>query len=447
MPRTAAFVKSLADRFGDEVCPITQEGAEEIRGGLLTVDGFPPPFERQSLLHWMDLKETNPLTNTRLPVDAIHPVLTPRTNAEDYGNSVRELATRGWRGESEVASDARAYDAYWERQNKAHYHMTAHLPTLLDAMRIRARRTLWAQFNEAPAENRRRLLDSLMLGQVFMDIQREGERVNEFVKTFIYTRIRVWRFPDGADSLPIYMDVQELSRDFVALCRTMSVCHNASETEVAPLMWALFEQEGYDRAAYASHTGKALVLYAPTVAEWLRHILLPGVLDINPWRRPQWDILLADDIWELQQAASVDFGFTMEAIRMELGECFEGVREKQYGLPDTDEGASQWMRRYVLSYLPGEYEWAKTFHSAEEFATYIVDAMHLPFIVTHAQVLDEVKRVFKPRETLTYALVDETQIQRDERMLPSDPYTNPRLLPALEYGLMRLDAEIRAADY
>jgi hypothetical protein len=441
MPRTALFAGDPRAYFSGERCPVTLAPVDQLlddEGGILKVDGFRPPFSGQALLRWLDQRDTNPISGLRLPIEALHPVMTPDTSIDEYTRLVQALGARGWHNDEEVRQDV---DARRSSPITTRKRARDAADPILRAMREANASRLWSAFVAVPDPTlARRELDHRCMFDALNAMHLAGRGVRELIYTFLETRARMWRFPDRTS--PIYLDLEALTADFGVLCRAL----RRRGTNESTLL-DVAETRGFAVARTNAHTGRAIVLYPPSVAQWIRGLGLPRWREDAAWRQFAYGSEVAHALWEFQEDSAVDLYFTFEAIHRALIECMEVTERRVFDVPyplpqatASDRPVDQWLKRDVMPPMCADTHLAR-----RRYLTSLEHARHIPpsQFFSEDEVREAVERCFDARTLRMYRISDATTLAEDRTLLPSDPYTNPRLLPALEYGLGRIEAEAR----
>ena len=432
MPRTAAFLRPLDDAFPDEVCAITQEPASEIEGGVVRLHG--KPYSTNALLGWKDRTDTHPLTRARLSIHDMHPVMTPHTRMADYAHTVRALAARGWNRPNEVYSDRylRTFD---------HDYAGPHDP--IQAMQEGQRGTLWWQFTQMndPVAAARQLDETLALRAL-------GEAglndPHQYVRCVLANRQRTWRFPPDVQPTPIYMEVNALFEGFARRF------HEVARRDFGFMVVQIAEELGLQLAVDHEHELN-LVLYPPTPAEWLMHIALP---ELGEGARRWWTLPhTLDDVVHrilmMQSRCRVNFRYEGASIHASMLRFMSRFPVELYSPPQPVgdgvfdvEPADQWLRNDLRTHA-----YPARIGTAEDHAR-MIQRLHgdaCPYELN--QLVHAIARVYRPRGWWDALCLSEAQyasIRAEPTLLPDgDPYQTERLLPALQYGLERMEAEAR----
>ena len=456
MPRTARFFTTLQEAFGDnEECVITQEPLNEIRGGLLQMDDatLKQPYSCDALLKWFDLHPTHPLTRAPLRIRMLHPVMTPQTDMADYAHSVRALAGRGWDLEDEVERDVRARAPVWKRDRMG--------DALYDPREVLHDNPWWVFTHTKDVNEARRALDVRylraflgMLNPLYVQLPLEFnmKNVEYVVRRFLKHRMRMWRFPEGEQTHPIYMRIDTLTDDFCWACGVIlgwKVDYEKFDTisedntlgsQIKFTLKNQAERIGIQTIyIYTKSEDSLIVLYPPSIDQWMRGIALPQMLEQPKWNvfRPRHDV--ASDI--VLKAADVGLRFSLADIGNALSQYMTESDLYLYRRPidvsvlDANDPLEHWLATTALPI------WDKHPHplwirSSEFIATYF-RVNHDPCPFSHEAIQAAVERTFEKRTIQMYKLSEEDarHIRKDTTLLPSDPYLNLLLLPALKFSL------------
>ena len=450
MPRTAVFYKTLEDAFGDRLCPIEQSPADELEGGILTVDGLEgTPFACKSLLRWMDQTGTNPLTRLPLTVDMLHPVMTRRTDKAAYARMVGSLARRGWEGQAEIEDDMRQRSG--AKRTREGEMMTN---AALDAMRAGIKLNLWVLFEQSLVKSEAmRYIDSVRLHPTGLLANKKDAMVAsdmyERIDRFIKHRKNLWRFPDNESDIPVYLDALGLANDFMVLYPdTYLHGMNGVLRMIESVATKSASDNGYwnDHVIARTDYGRltAIVVSPPSITEWLRNVILPGEVDLWPerWRQPPASKTIANRLWTRTHDVPTQFEFTPLEIEEALAQFMtrtENVRF--YSLPVGPFDAADVDARLheAIALCVDDDRTLRLLKPPIDFVPEI--RAHLPDFMddapTDAEICAAVERHFDVGHATGYYLAEEDlrRVVLDPRWLPSDPYTNPALLSALKHGL------------
>jgi hypothetical protein len=485
MPRTARFFTTLQEAFGDnEECVITQEPLGDIRGGLLQVDdaNLKQPYACDAMLKWFDMHPTHPLTRAPLRIRMLHPVMTPQTDMADYTHAVRVLAGCGWDLEDEVEQDVRARAPAWKRDRGALYD--PHEPALTrdravdalydprEVLREVLRADPWWVFTHTEEERgARRALDVRYMREALCAIDQRYDQqlvrnafvfslqnVRFLIRHFLRHRKRMWRFSEGEQTYPIYMRIVTLTDDFCWMCGALfgwKVDYDQYDTiNEAKTLGRGTRYKLRDEAEESMRITTVdrcdvsedamIVLYPPSIDQWMRGIALPRVLTMQKWTvfRPQCDV--ARDVFLM--SGGCGFKFELADVENALRRCMTEVDGYVYRRPsdtrmlDAGDPLEHWLETTALPLLHLHYEptWTKT---SEDIAKYF-RLNHDPCPFSQEALQSVIERTFERIATKLYKISEEDarHIRKDPSLLPSDPYVNPLLLPALQYGLERMQS-------
>ena len=461
MPRTGVFFNTLRRAFGDEVCPIEQEPADKIQGGILTVDGLEgKPFAARSLLRWMDQTGTNPLTRAPLKVEMLHPVMTRHTNLEEYTQMVGSLARRGWWN---AANEAAIPEVEEDLRQRGGAKRTRQSQRVADPIRAVHRglqqHWWWVYSRSANKREALRRLDQIQLQAVFERTAHHSVGMTERLEAFLWYRKSLWRFPDGEPTFPIYLDPRELSEDFMALYPADTARFGLRYVQQMLEEVALDTQDRnnvyIDDHEVARYNGRmTLILYAPTRTEWFLKVILPDEVANNPerWRRPQERRCIADRLWTLLFSASA-VQRRMDVWHVEkLLERFMTRTEENtlrfYSMPNrlptllvNEAGLDARLHEALTRCIEDRYA-SRLFKPAMAFVPEIRARLPMEEEGGQARVSDEeicaaVERFFDYCVDSGYYLSEENlrRVVYDHQLGPCNPYQTPRLLRALQHGM------------
>lgn len=447
-PRTALFFEDLRTPFGDNVrCPITLEPASTSHR-LLKVDGSAQPYAFDAFMSWFDQNATEPCTRQPLTLRMLHPVMTPTTPMDDYLHVVRRLAERGWDLEAEVADDARQRRPVWkrDRQGDERNHPA-------DVMRQILHRNPWWRFTHTPdARMARRDLDQ----QCVRWPNNNAASLIECATRFLEGRARMWRFPPSTTRpAPIYLDLDVLVDDFLAVYQQKNnrdVVHDAAVVRASLVNVA--QQFDHYTLAHNSRPlmpqGAFLVLYAPSAAEWIQKVAVPIERETQYawWRTPHVSEDVVRRLLTLQEEderCPVNFHFTEAELRDAIYDCMSHFMYWFYQRPASlefipESDAELWLRDEVWPQMmqnePNPYK------TSEEHVRDLRRDYGERFSLR--ELSEAIERICLPHsqyaEGFNFSHAQYRNVEANPALLPSDPYTNPRLLPALEYGVGHMDA-------
>jgi hypothetical protein len=392
MPRTAVFMEALPGAFGENVCPIRMETADQLQGIVAGVDGHDQPWELASLMRWLDVNPINPLTRQPLDLQAIHPVLTPDVDPAAYERALIALVQRGWEGIPEVEADIEALRAHRNQQGRKKKRGAEPLPGVVDALRETEARCMWVQFRNTRRASglaqARFALDLSLCLSAFASMRfRPSTRTHHLVSAFLTQRFWAWSMPPN--QVPIWMGLDRLYDDFMNVYA--SYFHAAppieSKTRVLGLMLAWADRQ------------PALV----DIAHWGPNEETLLVVGMAPHRL---GYLLAD-------ASPEDRAWLREPHRFH------------------DDIANR-LRSMELRRFPRRADGGLRLELSLEKLHEVVQA-------SFALIDDDVDD--------TYALqLDDAQLHWPQAArVPFDPYTSEQTLAALRDGLYAMEAEQRAA--
>jgi hypothetical protein len=445
MPRTDAFFASpLAEAFGDDECPIEQARADQIPGGVLLMHG--KPYGRDALLRWMAQGGTHPLTRAPLRIDDMHPVMTPDTRMEDYTHTVDALSARGWTGQAEVEADIAARRLAFKRDVDGN-----RLNHPLDAMEQALRRNPWWVFtHNLDRQQARRNLDLLMVRRALG----EGAAALPYVTCVLENRRRMWRFPPGSETFPIYMDMDVLAQDIAAISNGLAL--DALRLLVQHVAHRRQFAGAHDQRPNGRGPRLNIVLYPPNAVEWMQRIAIPSESEIDRawWRRPHRIEDVVDRLVALQSRCPVHLHFNRATLQAAAIRCMTRQVEQALYEPQRHHvdgafivhPADEWLLRGE----PGRANHIVAWETADGHAQAILLRHNHgginPFRFSHAELSAAVERMYLPHGPLEgYRFSDaqfQTEIRADPRLLPSlNPYETPHLRPALQYGLECIEAE------
>jgi hypothetical protein len=459
MPHTDAFFASpLGAAFGEDECPITQERADHIPGGVLLMHG--KPYGRAALLRWMAQGGAHPLTRAPLRIGDMHTVMTPDTRMADYTQTVQALGARGWDGGAEVQSDLDWRCPGWERDVDGNV-----MRQPFDALREALRLNPWWRFTHtADRQKARRDLDLRMVRRA-LGVGADGL---QYVTRVLENRRRMWRFPPGAQTFPIYMDVDVLAHDIAAISNGLAA------DDLRRLAHYVAFHQGFTLAHTqldaALQPRLCIVLYPPDAAAWLQRIAIPFEMGEARawWRRPHRLKDVLDRLVVMQTRCPVRFYFNRATFRDAATRSLtkherQMLYERPRGLVDGAFLVHE-VDRWLLHHLRGaaqmnpppnhhnnDNEMEEAWETADGHAQQVLrlrqrDGDACPFSLW--ELSEAVERVYVPRGPLeAYSVPDSMHgegMQPDPMLLPSgDPYEDPRLRPALQYGLECIEAEAR----
>jgi hypothetical protein len=440
MPRTAHFFETREAAFGDNTeCAISHDDLDAIQGGILQVDGSKCAYACDALLGWYDLRGTNPLTRERLAIRAVHPVLTPETHLADYTHAVRELAMRRWDRVEEVDADMLALHLRQTNKKRDRDDDAARSEPCALIREAQRAPEWWIFSHSADKRAAMRALDRRLVGEAL----HLSDSYAEIAVCFLQHRRRLWRFPPEEQTFPIYMDVDALIEDIMAICDYLNPIRIAHAIENAA-EGCEYRFEYMDLGATMQRT---IVLYGPNALEWILGVVLPAELETlrEWWRTPHSLTTIIRHLFSIGFDAFVDFYYDVETTSRALRSFMTPSDESWFSHPDPDAQPSDgqwpaldWLLSDVIPHRTSEpnHEELKTADTlARDLKREHGDAC--PF--SEEALRDAIPRAFVP--ITAYTFDPEEPLQTDVTLLPSDPYANPRLLRALEYGLRCLDAE------
>jgi hypothetical protein len=439
--RTALFFEDLQTPFGDNaLCPITLELMAPSQR-LLKVDGSAQPYAFDAFMRWFDQNATDPCTRQPLTLRMLHPVMTPTTHLDDYLRVVRGLAERGWDLEAEVDRDAQQRRPVYkrDRQGNERNHPTT-------VMRQVLHQNPWWRFTHTPdARTARRELD-----QQFVRWPNAASLI-ECATRFLECRARMWRFPPSTTRpAPIYLDLDVLVEDFLAVYQpNRNVVHEAAVVR-ASLVNVAQQLDRYTLAhGRLTMRQGALVLHAPSAAEWILKVAVPIEREAQYawWRTPHvLDVVLRRllTLQEEEERCPVNLHFTEAELRDAMYGCMSHPMYWFYRRPASLEfilrgDADWWLRDEVWPQMQNEPNPYKTSEEhARELRRDYGERFDLNALIAAIERICDTQALYAEGFSFSHAQIQD--VEANPALLPSDPYTNPRLLPALEYGLGHMDA-------
>ena len=422
MPRTSVFFDDLEAAFPEnERCPLTLSSASEIvasGGSVLQRDGATHPYDCDKLLQWYDQAGTDPLTRAPLDLRELHPVMTPTTSMREYTHAVRALSLRGW--EAEVDADVRRRAPAWKRDHRGDVRD--------DPLQVLGRSTLqlFAQSDDA-----RQALYAIDLRHM----SPARAPLDAVVRRFLEHRRRMWRYAEGQ---PVYLESEGLAQALHAVYRVTLEAIEGALRAHAP-------RHSY-RAAVADER-RYWVLHSPNPCQWFRRIALPraGPDFLTAFRAlhtPDDTLAL---LLELQRRSSVNFEFTRDEFREWRSRCVKEGFVRHYVRPERPQthyvfakgDVDHWL---AMTAIPAQGV-ERRVQSAEDHAADLMTRLDCPFPLE--ELVGAIRRTYRPQKVHRCLLGQEVlaDVFEDPALLPSDPFTNPRLWPALERGLRAMDAD------
>jgi hypothetical protein len=224
MPRTGVFLSSY-DELECKEDPISRDHVNEMREAPIVLNGYrKEPFSVDALLRALDAREVNPLSNAPILLNEMQPVLTPDNRAA-YKRALVKLASYGWDDASQINADSEAY-AQWTRKQRVETRVSK--SSFANEMHLAVRQAqgvnFWGRFEikqqSEDTQAARRALDLDLCENAFRELD-PYQGVEEYVDFFLECRFEPWRIVPQKTMpiLPIWMSVNELCDDFLALTR------------------------------------------------------------------------------------------------------------------------------------------------------------------------------------------------------------------------------------
>jgi hypothetical protein len=450
MPRTGVFFRELGEAFDEPRCTITLEPLAEVQGGLLKVGASTKPYSCSALLRWYDQNPCLPHSREPIGIDDMHPVMTPQTRMQDYVKAVRALAERGWNHEAEVQADTARRGHRRERGAGPRRTMSP-----IVAMRKGLRSSSWWQIlNTADRYEAMLHIDLTFL----YDALNPRPGLPQAVALFAAHRARMWGFHPGARSLPVYLKLRTLAKEFAILtddyeADELTEEDSDDERQEAEYEEAIMQQLralGFPYRIARMGAEEALVLNPPSAAEWLRGVVLPQDREgLDGWRTPQHEGEVIDRLQRRLREMPVRLNFhPNELLHTLLEECLTRTTEETYVRPiyetlrKPNTPVEEWLLKDAIPHMNARNE-PQVYQSAEVHAQTIKrdrGKKACPF--SEEELVSAIRRLYGHASYDVFALTED--VQADPALLPSDPYTNPRLRATLQHNLGRMDAELRA---
>ena len=436
MPRTARFFRTRMEALADNVeCAISHEELDGIEGGLLQIDGSKATYACDALLRWYDLHGTNPLTRQVLEIRAVHPVLTPETDLADYTRAVEALAVRRWDLVSEVDADMRALRLGHESGKRKRDDPR-------ELIREIQRSPDWWRFSHSA--DKRAAMHALDLRLVGEAVKASPDCLS-VAMCFLRHRSRLWRFPPEQRTHPIYLDVDDLIADI------MTIINNFDPMMMGSCMREVVEDTLREYRYVSISTGltykATVILYAPSAVEWILGVAMPAELEARGawWRTPHLLTTLINRISSIlffDMAVCLHY-FDDEAIGSALLSFMTPTEEMFYShfepnvlSTDVVWPAYDWLLSDVFPHMAEDNEPKTEDELVQDIKRNHGDAC--PF--SDEELCYAIGAALEGTLMTAYVFDREPPLQTEVTLLPSDPYENPRLLPALRYGLEHLEA-------
>jgi hypothetical protein len=324
MPRTSLFLRSYDELEGKED-PISRDHVDEMKEAPIVLKGYrKEPFSVDALLRALDAREVNPLSNAPLSLNDMQPVLTPDNRAA-YKRALVKLASYGWDDASQINADAEAY-AQWTRKQRAEslVSKSGFASEMHQAVRKAQGVNFWGRFEikqqSEDTQAARRALDLDLCESAFRELN-PYQGVEEYVDLFLECRFEPWRIVPQKTMpvLPIWMSVNELCDDFLALTRI--VFPKRTSPCKARIVSMLLNRAPHQDLYIAQHGSDALSI----VSDMEPYLLMYLMDDMTEAQRaPFYEPRTLEDIAE--RLFSLETGryggrFTLELTYTQIEQC------------------------------------------------------------------------------------------------------------------------------